>query len=321
MGCIIKTLLLLILTLLLHPVFAEDDGATTEEDINATNRLVAAKWEQFNRSVDMFFTNQGSRDQENKSSIMVYSSFYKKEGRSVEADYDFHLRIDLPNTTKKLKIVIEKQQDEISDALSDSTVSNKSISKTGQVTDAKRQNNYAAGANILLKQSKYFVSLFNFGIRLNMPLNPFAKLELQKDIKTKHMNIELSQKVLYYRQAGLQEISQLTLNKKFNQKVQLDFINSLVWSEETDYIILRNSFVLYHSLGHEKGLTYSVGANTRFHPYRYDSFDTSLSYRQLIYNEWLYGTWTIGADYPKANDYKDEKFVQFRIDLYFKEKS
>ena len=82
----------------------------------------------------------------------------------------------------------------------------------------------------------------------------------------------------------------------------------------------RNNFVLYHSLGTEKGLTYSVGANTRFHPYRYDSFDTSLSYRQLMYKDWLFGTWTIGADFPKDNHYKDEKFFQFKLDLFFKEK-
>lgn len=308
------------MTLTFHSSLAED-GVTTEDDINQTNRLVATKWQQFNRSVDMFFTNQSSRNQENKSSIMVYSSFYKKEGQSIESDYNFQLRIDLPNTAKKLKIVVEKQQDELSDALSDNSVSNKSISKDGKLTNSKRQNNYAAGANLLLKQSKYFVSLVHFGIRLDIPLNPFAKLELLKNIENKHVNIELSQKVLYYRQKGLQEISQVTLNKKFNEKVQLDFINSLVWSEETDYLILRNSFVLYHSLGHEKGFTYSVGANTRFHPYRYDSFDTSLSYRQLIYKDWLYTTWTIGADFPKSYDYKDEKFVQFRIDLFFKEKS
>lgn len=283
---------------------------------------MATKWEQFNRTVDLFFTNQDSRNIENKSSIMVYSSFYKKEGQSIETEYDFQLRIDLPHTTKKLKIVIEKQQDEISNVLSDSSVSNKkSISKDGKLTNDKRQNKYTAGANILLKQSKDFASNVHFGIRLDMPLNPFAKLDLQKDIKTKHMLIGLSQKIIYYRQEGLQEISQLTLTKKFNKKVQLDFINSLVWSDETGHLIFRNNFVLYHSLGHEKGLSYSVGANTRFHPYRYDSFDTSVSFRQLIYKDWLYATWTLGADFPKLNDYKDEKFVQFRIDLYFKEKS
>lgn len=252
---------------------------------------------------------------------MVYSSFYKKEGQSIDTEYDFQIKIDLPNTTRKLKIVIEKQQDEISNAISDSSVSrNKSASRDGKAP-AKRQTHYTAGANLVLKQSEYFASLLHFGIRLDMPLNPVVKIDLQKEINTKHMKIGLSQKIIYYRQEGLQEISQLTLTKKFNNKLQLDFINSLVWSEETDYLIFRNNFILYQSLGHEKGISYSVGANTMFHPHRFDSFDTSISYRQLIYKDWLYSTWTIGADFFKVNDYKDEKFVQFRFDLFFKEKS
>lgn len=298
---------------------ATDDGATTEQDINETNRLVATKWEQFNRSVDMFFTNEGSPKQENNSNVMIYSSFSKKEGQPVEQEFNFKLKIDLPNMTKNLKIVIEKQQDEISDVLTDNSVSNKTISQSGKVTSAKRKNNYVASINVLLKQSKEFASLLHFGIRLDLPLNPYTKLELQKSIKTKHMNINLGQSFFYYRQKGFQQISQVILNKKFNKKVQLDFINSLVWSEETDYLLFRNSFVLNHSLGHEKGLTYSVGTNTRFHPYRYESFDTSLSYRQLMYKDWLYTTWTIGADFPKTYDYTMEKFIQFRIDLFFKE--
>ena len=154
-----------------------------------------------------------------------------------------------------------------------------------------------------------------------MPLNPYAKIEFVKDIKTKHVNVNMSQRVFYYRQKGLQEISQIVLNKSFNKKVQLDFINSLVWSEETDHLIFRNNFVLYHSLGHEKGMSYSIGANMRFHPIRYDSFDTSLSYRQIMYKDWLFATWTVGADFPKDLNFKDEKFVQFKIDLFFKEKN
>ncbi len=299
---------------------AKDDGVTTEVDINETNHLVATKWEQFNRSVDLFFTNEGNRKQANRSSIMFFTSFYKKEGQVLEKEYNFKLRIDLPNTAKNLKIVIEKQQDELSDALTDNSVSDKKVLKDGKIKKGKSKNNYAASANIFLKQSKYFVSFLHFGIRLDMPLNPYAKVELVKDIKTKHVNINLSQRVFYYRQKGLQEISQVVLNKQFNKKVQLDFINSLVWSEETDHLIFRNNFVLYHSLGTEKGLTFSIGSNMRFHPVRYESFDTSLSYRQLMYKDWLFATWTVGADFPKENHYKDEKFAQFKIDLFFKEK-
>lgn len=314
-------LILTIITLSLHPLLAME-GIVPEDEIDLTNHLVATKWEQFNRSVDMFFSNQNPSHQENKSNIKVYSSFYKKEGQPVKSEYNFQLRIDLPNTAKKLKIVIEKQQDDLGEALSDNTVKTKSItSKNGKIRDTKNESRYTAGTNFLLKNSKYFVSLVKFGIRLDLPLNPYAKLELLKKINNEHMNIELTQKLIYYRQSGFQEISQVKFSKAFNEKVLLDFINSLVWSEETEYFILRNSFVLYHGLGHEKGLTYSVGANSRFHPNRYESFDNSLSYRQLIYKDWLFGTWTIGSDFPKATNYKAEHFAQFRIDLYFKEKS
>ena len=298
-----------------------DDGVTTEKDINETNHLVAQKWGQFNRSVDLFFTNEDNRDLDNRSSIVFFTSFYKKEGQPLEKEYNFKLRIDLPNTAKNLKIVIEKQPDEYNDTLTDNSVSNKKVSKDGKVKKVKNENNYSASTNLFLKRSKYFVSFVHFGIRLDMPLNPYAKIEFVKDIKTKHVNVNMSQRVFYYRQKGLQEISQIVLNKSFNKKVQLDFINSLVWSEETDHLIFRNNFVLYHSLGHEKGLTYSIGANMRFHPIRYDSFDTSLSYRQIMYKDWLFATWTVGADFPKDLNYKDEKFVQFKIDLFFKEKN
>ncbi len=294
-----------------------------DEDIDASNRYIATKWDQINRSVDRFFTNQSiPANKKTKSSVFFYSSFYKKEGQSFDNQYNFQVRFDLPNTTKKLKIVIEKQQDEISDAISDTSVSrNKRVNKDGKVTNAEPETHYTAGANILLKQSKYFASFFNFGIRLDMPLNPYAKIELQKNIKTKPFNIGLSQKVLMYRQEGLQNISQVILNRKLNKTFQTDLINSLVWSDETDILVFRNNFILTHTLGDEKGLSYSIGANARFSPtYYYESYDASVSYRQLVYMDWLYATWTIGADFPKASNFNDEKFVQFRIDIFFKDK-
>lgn len=304
-------------------VSAKTQTTTLEEDIDASNQYIATKWDQLNRTVDMFFTNQKTKaSAKTKSSILFYSSFYKKEGQSIDNKFNFQVKFDLPNTTKKLKIVIEKQQDDISDAISDTSVtSSKTIRKDGKVTNAEPEAHYTAGANVLLKQSKYFASFFNFGIRLDMPLNPFAKLELQKDIKMKPFDIGLSQKVVMYRQAGLQNVSQLVLTRDLNENLQADLVNSLVWSDETDILVLRNNFILTQNLGDDKGLSYSVGANARFSPtFYYESYDASVSYRQLLYNDWLYGTWTLGADFPKESHFNDEKFVQFRIDIFFREK-
>lgn len=276
-----------------------------------TNQYIATRWESLNRTVDLYFTNQSS--DLNESSIFVYTSVHKREGAKIETDFDFQLKFDLPNTTKKLKIVIEKQQDDITDALTDNAAPETN-------TRRKTKNNYAASASYFFKQSKSFISYLRFGVRLDLPMNPYVKLEAQKEFKTKFVNMGASQKFILYRQEGLQSISQLNFNKKLNKNFQLDLVNSLVWTDDTDRILIRNNLVLYQDLGDEKSLSYSVGANAKTSTsYHYYQYDASLSYRQLLYANWLYGTFTAGADFPKEIDFDDKKFVQVRLDIFFKE--
>ena len=286
---------------------------------DATNSFVANKWDLVNRSVDTFFTNQDSFHSENKNSIFAYTSFTKSESHKVINEYNFQVKFDLPNTTKKLKIVIEKQADEISDVLSDNAVANnKTISQDGK-TFTKKETRYTAGASLSLKETKSFASYIHFGIRIDLPLNPNIKLDLQKTYTSRYLDIGLLQKFIFYRQEGFQEISQITMGKKLNQVLRADFLNSLVWSDESDRFSLRHNIILNQDLGNEKNLSYSIGANARFKPnYNYDSYDTSVSYRQLVYNTWLYGSLAVGANLPKSNDYKAEKFVQIRLDIYFR---
>lgn len=300
----------------------DEDLEVNDDRIDATNQYIATKWDQINRSVDMFFTNEKSDSTENNSSINVYTSFYKQEGDKIRTEYDFKLKFDLPHTTKKLKIVIERQQDEISNALTDTSApqakgkAKKSLNNTRGVDDS----HYTAGASFLLKQTKYFISSFHFGIRLDMPINPHIKLDLKKDIKLKHFNIGLLQKLILYRQEGLQNVSQISFNKKLNPKFQVEQVNSLVWTDETDIFVFRNSVVLYQDLGDEKGMSYAIGANAKLAPaFYYDNYDASISYRQLLYSNWLYGTLTTGVNFPKADHFNDNKFVQIRMDLFFKE--
>lgn len=319
-GRTIKLALLLFIALTMQEAFGAIENL--DNDIDATNLFIAEKWDQFNRSVDTFFTNRYS-PRKNKSSIFAYTSIYQKEGQDRQTLYDFQLKFDLPNTTKRLKIVVEKEQDEISNILSDTSVTNASPRSTAinrRILRTK-ENRYTAGANFLLRSTKYFASSIHLGLRLDMPLNPNIKFDLKRDLKYKFLNIGLSQKFIVYRQEGFQEFSQVVFNKNLSETLQADFVNSLVWTDETDIFILRNNLVLAQDLGEERGLSYSIGANAKLSPkLYYDSYDASISYRQLLFKNWLYGTLTLGADFIKENHYDDEKFAQVRIEVFFREK-
>lgn len=299
---------------------AEQASVTPDSGIATTNEYIANKWDFINRSVDTFFTNKES-PAENRSSIFLSLSGTKSEGQKISNDVNFKVRFDLPNTTKNLKIIIEQQQDEIGNVLSDSSVPNtKAVEKNGKPVSQK-VSYYTAGANFLLQKKNQFTSQLKFGIRLDMPINPSVKLDLQKDYKSNIVNVSLAQKIFFYRQEGLQEISQVSFNRKLNDIFQLDQINSLVWADENDVFLLRHSLILTQALAKEKSLTYSIGANARLSPaFYYESYDASLSYSQRLYQEWLFTSFTIGANFPKGNDFKDNKFVQLRFDIFFKEK-
>ncbi len=256
---------------------------------------------------------------DNKSTIFVSTAIYKSEGSKIENDFDLQMRFDLPRTTKKLKLVIEKEQNEIKKALTDENVArNKKNRITSKYTTAY-ENRYTAGADFILPKLKVFSSMIKFGIRLDMPINPFLKLNMQKEINTKYVDIDLGQTFLLYRQAGFQEISQLSFNKKWSEIFHIEQINSLVWTDEKDIFELRHSLTLYQHIGEEKGLSYAIGANAKFSPtYYYDGYDASVSYRQLLYGKWLYGTMTVGADFPKSDHFDDDKFVQLRLEAFFR---
>jgi hypothetical protein len=317
LGLVIKFLIFFLLLVTTHSALSETIGRVGR-DIDVTNEYIANQWDQINRSIDSFFSNQVIKNSQNQSSLFFNSTFTKSERSALQKQYDFQLKIDLPNTTKKLKIVIEKQPDDISNVLSDAAISNKkNINQSIGVSSQKAK--YTAGVNYLLTKSKYFVSFIHTGIRVDLPLNPYFKIDLHKTIVFEDVNISFLQKFLLYRQEGFQEISQILFTKKINQNLQADLVNALVWTDETDAFALRNNFALTQDLGDEKNITYSVGANAKLSPtFFYDSYDTSVSYRQLIYKNWLYGTFSVGANFPKSNHFKDEKFVQIRIDLYFK---
>lgn len=300
MGWTIKFLIFILL------IFSSNlISAATEAP---TNNYIGSEWRLFNRNVDSFFTNQHYLVDENQSTLSAYANFYSKEGQSLDKQYDLEAKIDLPQTTKKLKLIIEKEKDEVVKATTDENVT----------TSKNVPSKYSAGASYLLSQSKNFTSLIRFSLRIELPLNPSVKINLHKDIKNDYFDIGLFQKIILYRQEGFQEVSQFSLFKKWNKIFQSDFLNSLVWTAKSDAFALRNNIIVYQNVGHEKALTYSVGANAKLSPkFYYDSYDASASYRQLVYSNYLYGTFTIGADFPKANNFNDEKFVQLRAEVFF----
>ena len=281
--------------------------------VDEAQRFISTQWTDLNYNTDMFFSNRGYRRSENKSMIMAYYAIYKKENFDPKYNFDLKIKVHLPSTTKRMKIVIEKERDEILESSSSTAVI------AGDNEAAPTKSNYVAGLNYLLSTSPYYEMFLDFGMKILLPLDPFTKFRIQKNITTSFVNISAAQKLILYRQDGFQEVTQLSFSRKFNQTFQTEQTNSLSWEDKTDTFILRNSLALYQNIADEKTMSYGIGANARLSPVLfYYSYVCAITYRQLIHSSWLYASLTVGADFPKEHDFDMEKFIMGRVEVFFR---
>lgn len=291
----------------------------SEESINLANKFIAERWRLLNETIDSYFSNQSYSNltKENHSRLFLTASFYKKEGKKIENAFDFQLRVDFPKTAKKLKVVIEKEQNDVSNLINPLSSKKNSISANSTNTTKRK---YTAGIGILFKDTPYYKGSAHFGLRLDVPLNPYLKLNFKRDFVLNTMTMTFAQQFNIYRQKGFQEITQILLTRKWNKKLETNFVNTLAWTDETDAFDMRNNFIISYSIEEEKLLTFSLGANAKLSPMLYyNSYDFSAGYRRLIFGKWLYGSIVVGAEYFKSSHFQQEKFAQFTLDLFFKE--
>lgn len=275
--------------------------------LDITQSYVASGWIGFNHDLDMFFSGQRYKKSENKSKILLSYSLQKAESRQMSKAFEFGFKIHLPKLSKKLSVVIEKQRDEILEAQS---------TQAAQGVDTPERG-YTAGLRYLIRKTPYFTSSLSTGIRLDMPLDPFAKLKLFKLAEFSFVNIYMGQKFIYFKQDdNLRSITELNFSKKLSQVFSLTQGNALTWSDDEDRFLVRNYISLGQFLNSKSAMSYSVGGNAIISPvYRYESYDASIIYRRSLYKKWLSGQLSFGSTFDREDDFEKRLFVGTRLDI------
>ncbi|MBT7609460.1 MAG: hypothetical protein HN576_06875 [Bacteriovoracaceae bacterium] len=275
--------------------------------IDETQRFISIFWTDLNYNMDSFFSNQKYSKTENDGRISAYLDFYRKEGESLKTYFDISIKVDLPKLSHRLSITIEKERDDILE------------SRSNQITNvqATKDSDYAASVNYL-NLSDLFNSELNVGIRFAIPLDPFVKYRIFKDLNFSWFDLHLEQKFIYFKQEYFSESTQIFFAKKISDSVILSQNNILSWSDSDDLFVLRDSLILSQKLSNKKSISYSVGANASFTPtFYYTGYDASLSYKQVLYKTWLYGSLGIGAEFLRTNEWGMTNFAVIRTEVFF----
>ena len=286
--------------------------------IDETQRFITNQWLGFNYNLDLFFTAKDYNQKQNKSLILGYYGFNKKESRAGIQSYDVKMRFHLPKVSERMRVVLEKERDEIlrvndSDAVPIATA----VTNPNDPVAAKTSD-FVAGVSYFAPKTEVVKTFFDVGMKIKLPLDPYSKLRFQKNIELGFMNLFLLQGFFLYRQDGFQESSQVSFSKKFNSFFQIEQVNSLGWTDKLDKFSPRNNLIFYYFI-EQSSLNLSLGANGQLSPQTiYTSYDAILNFRKLSYKNWFYVNYGVGAEYPKFKNYNAEYFAFIRTEIFFR---
>jgi hypothetical protein len=276
--------------------------------IDGTQRFISTSWLGLTYNMDSYFADTIYDRAKNRSQIMAYYDFFKREGEKIEHYFDVRIKLHLPEMSRKLSVTVEKERDEILEARSSQATK----------SQATKDSEYTASVSYQLNDSKAYKTEFNTGLRFILPLDPYVKLRFYKSIQMKPFDIFLEQKFIYFKQDDFQEATIISFYKKLNERFSFSQGNALSWRDADDRFVLRNSASLNHLLSTKRSLSYSIGANALLSPtIFYNLYDASIGYRQVLYKDWLLGYSSFGAEFPKSKNWEMTNFVVLRLEVLF----
>ena len=259
-------------------------------------------------NIDRYITNNNDKTLKNGTNLKLTFFAYKQESESYTTNYKLKLRIKLPNTEKKLKLIIIDENGDTD--IKDNEHSNKESSKQSVALQYNLIDNFKHS----LKAS--------VGLRLKEELHRYIRLTyktsflLHKSIITK-----IGQKFRYSSDKKFVTTSSIDFTKYLNYTFILSNHNEYKWEKEGNINSLFNSIKLYQILSKKEYFGYSITKEK-------DDFESSFNTKeyQIIFQyrnyikKWLYFEVIPKVRYMREHDFSARHQLRFNLSFYFGDK-
>ncbi|MBN48034.1 MAG: hypothetical protein CMN85_00735 [Spongiibacteraceae bacterium] len=267
------------------------------------------------RGLDRYFTDPSADDMENDSQLRLQlrQSFFN--AGEAESDARVRVRVDLPNTEKKLKLFFNSDED--------NTVEER-IREVSTGERIKRESSVSGIEFSPDKKDRKWRRKFSGGVRLRDNLVPYVKFKIKREWgeeNNRDWHTEFRQEVEYFDdEERWGESTDLTVSKPF-----ADVYIFRVWSEaefkdEFNVYEFAHVYTVSRIYSDRAALHYRVGAVGASQPVpRVNGVFYGLGWDYQLYKDWVYLGISPEVFYPRELNWSAEPSVTFRLEVFFTE--
>jgi hypothetical protein len=291
------------------PPWADEQLAPLQEGVS--------QWiETTSRRIDGFFGTTDAFRVETDSYVRISQGWRWREGEGFDDELGIRLRLDLPTTEQRLRLVIESEpeeergtlaeqdarlSDERPDSLSDLLVG---INRLGG-RDKRVQWNTEVGA----------------GLKVRLPLDPYTRLVSQRlwALGEGPWQLHSDNRLAWFNQDGFSARTLWDLGRPLDETRHLRFLTNLQWREAVDTLEFSEVVELNRLLDRRNALRYSAGVlgASGSRPRIEDSY-LQLRYRRDVHKGYLFLDLAPALHFPREADRDPRWALTLRLEMYFR---
>lgn len=281
--------------------------------LDEPQRTVSYGLKSFTRAIDEFFANEKVDYETSGSYLRLIADSTYSEGGNTTTTGDLKLKLRLPVTQKKLKLVLEsdpvEKQNEL-DRVRDRTTAG-----------ADQETNYYAGIQAEMGKKEKWIIKPGIGLRLRSPLDLYLKVRANRGYEINpSWTLNVYETLFTYDSSGFGSDTNFEFIKQVNVNMAFRSNTTFRYTDLNDYWELSQVFSLDHRLSSRRAVSYQAGVFGISEPaVSAQDYLLLVRYRQNIHSDYLFLEIAPQILYQKENDFHAEHSVLFRLEMFFRD--
>lgn len=295
-------------------LFPEDSAPKTPPDffsfLDTPQKTISSGLESMARSIDEFFANEKVFYESSGSNVRYSIDTLFEEGGRITTVGKLDVSLRLPQTEKKLKLVLESDPVEKQSTLERATA----VPPAGQTTE---QNYYAGLQSEFGKANKWRFKP-SVGLKLHFPIEYYVRLRSFRDFNFSKWNLHLTESIYWYDTTGAGFDSEMEWNRLIGDGLLFRASSLVRNTEEYQRFDLSQTFAVTQTLSERRAVTYSIGFFGNSEPNIHATdYVIQARYRQIVHGDYFFMELVPQVRYRIENAFTEEDSLLVRFEWLF----
>jgi hypothetical protein len=266
------------------------------------------------RSIDSFFGTDDAWRTDNNSWLRIGSDLRQDKVDHLDNSLRVRLKLDVPTASKKLRLLVEKDDPEQLSAAQEAVPSLRSAA------DNNSSTLLGLGAN-LDSWAPQWTKKLQAGVRVGLPTDLYTRfIARRKWTVGGTWDLDSYNRLSWFGGDGYAANSQINIGEPLGPRWRLQYTTDLTWRENRDYLEFAESINFAHIIDDRTAINYSAGfTGTGFEGPQVNSYFVFADYRRNIFRHIIFFDAIPEFTFPRDEGFNPHWAMTLRLEFYFQQ--